>query len=236
MRMSIIGEGLLAPGQLSAWTEEKRKQIAQGIARGLKQARPRTDQILREETRKAFKVASPRMEKAWRIRLIDGETPAPKLEITNLAKWFKIHTTGGSFGPRSQRAMLVPINTRFGSRIGTKKFYQLVAWLMREKLTLIKNGILYVKPPMNTSKRGGVGVGTRVSKKFRAKFQGSLKRPSGFDIKLNEHGLTPIAVLRSKISLTKRFDFEGIVRSRVLPVLANNIQANLTADQVRRAA
>jgi len=108
-------------------------------------------------------------------------------------RWFKVHVEGGSIVARTApRAVLVPINTRFGMRLSTKRFYKLIDWLMREKLTLVKDGILYVKPVMNTSRRGGVAVGSRVSKSFRAKFQGSKRRPSGFDIKLNEQGLLAV--------------------------------------------
>jgi hypothetical protein len=136
---------------------------------------------------------------------------------------------GGSIAPRNAaRALLIPINMAQGTRIGAKKFYKLIDWLRREKLTIIKNGILYVRPPMNTSRRGGVAIGTRVSKKFRARFSGG-RRPSGFDIKLNEHGLTPIAVVRRSISLRKRWDMPALVRRRILPLILEGIERRAVA-------
>jgi hypothetical protein len=212
-----------------------RERVKRSIAGGLKDARPRTDAILKEETRRAFKtVAGGKFEKAWRIRTIESNLSGLGIEITNLARWFKMHVVGGEIGKRTTpRALLIPINTRFGSRLSTKKFFKLIDWLMQEKLTVIKNGVLYVKPPMNTSRRGGVAVGTRVSKRFRSRFQGSAKRPSGFDIRLNPDGLTPIAIIRTSIAMKRRFDFDGIAQRRILPVVAAAVTNRLTSPDKR---
>lgn len=233
MKITLVKEGLLAPGALDRWAEGNRQRVERAIRQGIKQARPRTDAILKEETRRAFKVttqAGGRFEKAWRIRRVQQGAEAQGMEVTNLAKWFKLHVTGGTISKRSTpRALLIPINTRLGARLGTKKFYAMIDWLRREKLTVIKDGVLYVKPIMNTSRRGGVKAGSRVNKKFRAKFQGSKRRPSGFDIKLNEDGLTPIALVRSSVTMRRRFDLEGIARNRVAPVLASSIRNQFTS-------
>lgn len=218
-------QGILAPGQLNAWEKRVKQQVTRGIIAGMRDARPQTDRIMQDATKRAFNMApGSKMDRAWRGRVQDIDTSNPKLVITNLARWFRIHTEGGVIGPRAGRAVLVPINTRFGMRISTKKFYKLIDWLMREKLTLLKNGILYVKPPMNTSRRGGVAIGSRVSKSFRAKLQGSKRRPSGFDIKLNDEGLTPIAIVRTSISMRKRMDLDTVTRTKLLPVVARAVQ------------
>ena len=231
MKISIVGEGLLAPGALDRWRRELGQRVEKAINKGIKAARPRTDAILKEETRRAFKIstqAGGKFEKAWRIRRVEQRGQGQGLEITNLAKWFKVHTVGGTIGKRSTpRAILVPINTRLGTRISTKKFYAMIDWLRREKLTVIIKGLLYVKPIMNTSRRGGVKAGSRVNKKFRTKFQGSKRRPTGFEIKLNEEGLTPIALIRTSVTMRRRFDLDGIARRRIAPVLAASIQSQI---------
>jgi hypothetical protein len=240
--LSLEKQGLLAPGAIERWAKARGADVKGALIAALKDARPETDRILRAETQRVFKIRpGSRFNKAWRTRVLDGKgfvgptMPGDNLamyglEITNLAKWFAMHIEGGTISHRTTpRALLVPINTRFNGRISAKKFYKLIDWLMQEKLTLIKNGILYVKPPMNTSRRGGVEVGSRVNKRFRAKFQGSARRPSGFDIKLNEHGFTPIAVVRSSVSMTKRFNFIDIVQRRVMPVVARAITNQLAA-------
>jgi hypothetical protein len=240
INMSLEKSGLLAPGAAERWAKARGVDVKGALIKALKAARPETDAILKQETQRAFKVASGgKFLKAWRTRVLDGREAGPVMpgdigqygiEITNLARWFKIQVVGGSIANRTTpHAILVPINTRLGARISAKKFYKIIDWLMQEKLTLIKNGILYVKPLMNESRRGGVAVGTRVNKRFRQKFQGSSRRPSGFDIKLNEHGLTPIAIVRTSIGMKKRFDFERIVSSRVMPVLAAKITNELSA-------
>lgn len=237
VRMSLEGAGLLAPGALARWSQDQRERVKRQIQGGIKDARPRTDAILKEETRRAFKIpiaSGGKFEKAWRLRVIDSKAHGLGLEIRNLAKWFKMHVEGGTIGKRSTpRAILIPINTRLGVRISTKKFYAMIDWLMREKLTVIRNGVLYVKPPMNTSRRGGVAVGSRTTKAFRTRFQGAKRRPSGFSLKLNDEGLTPIAVIRTSITMKRRFDLDGIARRRVAPVLAAAIQNRLASKDKR---
>lgn len=233
INISLTTSGLLAPGALERWGQALNKNVKRSIQGGLKDARPLTDAILQQETRRNFKLSAgaTRFLKAWRIKTVESRH-GMGLQILNRAKWFKVHTTGGNIGRRvAPRAILVPINTRLGSRIGTQKFKKLIDWLMQEKLTVIRNGILYVKPVMNTSRRGGVAVGARVNKRFRNRFQGSQRRPSGFEIKLNEHGLTPIAIIRTSIAMRRRFDLEGIAQRRIAPVVAAKITARFASGR-----
>ena len=204
------------------WADKER--MARAVQAGMKAAKLPLRGALQAEMKSAFKVKQDRFLRTWTIST--NELPRTII-IRNKAKGFSLHATGGSIGPRSGSAVLIPINTIGGSRIGAKKFYKLIDWLRQNKLTFIKNGILWVKPLMNTSRRGGVAIGTRVSKKFRSKLQGSLKRPSGFEIKLNEHGLTPIAIVRRSITIRKRFDMEGLVRKTLVPIVLNSIGAEL---------
>lgn len=206
--------------QLARQFKARKEQADRSTRTALKKARPLTDNVLNTETRAAFKVRDQRMLRTWRLAVPSGEM---KLVIVNVMRGFKLHAQGGTIAPRSRRALLIPINTRFGTRISTKKFYKLIDWLQREKLTFVRGNILYVKPPMNESRRGGVAPGTRIQKRFRSRFQGSRKRPSGFDIRLNEQGLTPIAVIRSSIRLHKRFDMPRIVRARILPIVMRSV-------------
>lgn len=204
-----------------------RGRAATGLTReAFKKSRPDTDAVLNAEMKAAFNVRDARAVRSWRLGV-----PSDRLamRLTNLMRGFELHVKGGAINPRGSRALLIPINTRMGSRIGTKKFYAMIDWLRREKLTVIKGNILYVKPVMNTSRRGGVAAGTRVNKRFRARFQGSLKRPSGFDIKLNAEGLTPIAVLKRSVSMRARFDMDRIIDQRILPIVIRKIGAEFQA-------
>lgn len=212
--------------ELQARIAVRKRVMARAIPAGMRDAKPAVRTALQEEQRIHFNVKQARFERTWRIGV---KTTPGVMIITNVMKGFSLHALGGTISPRHGQALLIPINTSAGTRIGAKKFYQLIDWLRREKLTVIKNGILYVRPLMNTSRRGGVAVGTRVSKKFRTKFSGSFKRPSGFDIKLNEHGLTPIAVVRRSINMRKRWDMPSIVQRRLLPLILDAIERRARA-------
>lgn len=204
----------------------RRVERVRGVVRqGIRNARPRTDAILNAETQAAFKVRDARMQRTWRLAVpSSGDL---KLIVTNMMRGFGLHVTGGTITPKGRSKLAIPINTRFGSRIGTAKFANLLVRLRHAGLVVIKGNIIYVRVPMNTSRRGGVAIGSRVNKKFRTAFQGSKRRPSGFDIKLNPEGLTPIAVLRPSVALRKRFNMDRIVRDRIIPVVLDSIGAEL---------
>jgi len=213
--------------ELQASISARRREMARAIPAGMQDAKPHVRAVLQDEQRKNFNVRQQRFLRTWRIGV--RRQALGTMLIDNVMKGFTLHAMGGSIAPRNSRALLIPINMAQGTRIGAKKFYRLIDWLRREKLTIIKNGILYVRPPMNTSRRGGVPVGSLVQKKFRFRFSGTVRRPSGFDIKLNEHGLTPIAVVRRSITLRKRWDMEGIVRRRLVPLILNAIERRVRA-------
>lgn len=204
----------------------EKERMARAVKQGMRDAKMPIRSALQAELKSAFNVKQDRFLRTWRIGVRSAGTGT--MIIENVMKGFTLHATGGFIGPRKS-AVLIPINTAAGSRIGAKKFYQMIDWLMQEKLTIIKDGVLYVKPPMNESRRGGVAVGTRIQKKFRQRFSGPRKRPSGFDIKLNEHGLTPIALVRRGVSERKRIDMPSIISKRIVPLVLKGIQlqANL---------
>jgi hypothetical protein len=194
------------------------------IKRGLRNARPQTDRVLTDEVRSVMKVRDGRMDHSWRLGIIDdGMT----MRVKNLMRGFEMHVTGGTISPKRGSALLIPINTYLGGHIGTKKFYKLIDWLQHEKLTLIRNNVLYVRVPMNTSRRGGVAAGSRVQKTFRARFQGSKRRPSGFGIRLNAQGLTPIAIVKRSINLRARFNVDSVTQRRIMPIIVASVRAEM---------
>jgi hypothetical protein len=217
--------------ELQARIAGRKRAMDRAIRSGMVDAKPAVRAALQAEQRGAFNVKQTRFLRTWRISVRSQKLGT--MLIDNIAKGFSLHAQGGTVSPRHGSALLIPINTVIGSRIGAKKFYALIDWLRREKLTIIKNGILYVRPPMNTSRRGGVEVGTLVQKKFRFKFSGTVRRPVGFDIKLNEHGLTPIAVVKRSISLRKRWDMPDIVQRRVLPLILDAIEQRARGETGR---
>jgi hypothetical protein len=196
----------------------------EAMKRGLRKARPQTDRVLTDEVRTVMKVRDPRMDRSWRLGVIDN---GMTLRISNLMRGFEMHVTGGTIGPKRGSALLIPINTYLGAHIGVKKFYRLIDELRREKLTVIRNNILYVRVPMNTSRRGGVAAGSRVQKQFRRRFQGSKRRPSGFSIRLNAEGLTPIAIIKRSINMRARFDPQSVTQRRILPIVVAAVRAEM---------
>lgn len=201
-----------------------KKAIAAKVRQGMRNAKPEVKKVLGQEMRKAFKVNKPQFaDKTWRI-----STDNSAMTIRSLVRW--LSSQGGSTINARGKALLIPINTYLGARIGTKKFYKLVDWLRQNKLSVIKDGVLYANPVWNTSKRGGVGVGTRINKKFRATIQGSIKRPSGFSVSpafMRADRLIPIAIIRRNIRMPKRFSLTDIASQSLTTIVAKHIKAEL---------
>lgn len=214
--------------QLQAQFAADKRRMERAVKVGMKAAKKPLRAALQAETKKVFHVKKESFLRTWTV---SANTVPGTIIIRNKAKGFSLHALGGSIGPRKGSALLIPINTAGGSRIGQKKLYKLLRWLRERNMTLLKNGILYVKPPMNTSRRGGVAIGTRVQKGFRRRLSGTFERPSGFDIKLNAQGLTAIAVVRRGITIRKRFDMERLARSTLVPIVMNSIGAELARSK-----
>lgn len=210
--------------QLKAQFAADTRRMERAVKAGMKAAKEPLRAAVQAETKATFHVKQQGFLHTWTIST--DEIPRTII-IRNKAKGFDLHAMGGSIGPRKGEGLLIPINTAGGTRISQKKLYSILRWLRDRKLTVLKNGVLYVKPMMNTSRRGGVAIGTRVQKSFRRRLSGTFERPSGFDIKLNEHGLTAIAVVRRNISLRKRFNMEGLARKTLVPIVLDCISAEL---------
>lgn len=207
------------------------QRIAKGAGKavrdGLVEAKNPIRQILKRETAQAFSARpGSRIMSSWRIA-VEGRGEAAEFRAYNKAPWFYTHVEGARIGPRRGSKLAIPINTRLGTRITNDKFRKLLSDLRASGQTVIKNDVVYIKPVLNKSRRGGVAKGSRVNKKFRRKVQGSIKRPSGFE--LNGTRLAPIAVLKSGITMRKRFDADRVLKSRMLPEATRLVLARLDA-------
>lgn len=197
------------------------KAVAAKIRQGMRNSKPDVKKVLGVEMRKSFKVRKPQFaDKTWRI-----STDNRSMTIRSLVRW--LGSQAGSTISARGRALLIPINTYLGTRISTKKFYKLVDWLRQNKLTVIKDGVLYANPVWNQSRRGGVAAGTRINQKFRARFQGSIKRPSGFSVSPafeRSDRLIPIAIIRRSIRMPKRFSLTDIARQSLTSIVRQHIE------------
>ena len=214
--------------QLKAQFAADTRRMERAVKAGMSAAKEPLRAAVQAETKAVFHVKQQGFLRTWTI---SANTVPGTIIIRNRAKGFSLHAMGGSIGPRKGSAVLIPINTAGGTSIGQKKLYKLLSWLRERNMTLFKNGILYVKPPMNTSRRGGVAIGTRVQKGFRRRLSGTFERPSGFDIKLNAQGLTAIAVVKRSITMRKRFDMDRLARNTLVPIVISSIAAELARSK-----
>lgn len=197
------------------------QKLNEKIKRGFENAKPSVKSALEAEMKSTFKVKRSGFAKSWRVstsgKIGNG---APVMRIFNIIRWVREHIRGGSIAPRSGTALLIPI-TAENSRVTTKKFYQLVDKLIQNKQTVIRNGVLYMKPTLNSSGRGGVAAGTRISKEFRAMM------PKGFVLGMNQDKLIPIALIRKTVTMRRRFNLSGLASSKIRPLVIDAVKKEL---------
>lgn len=201
------------------------KDIQAKVRAGFQAAKPEVKAAMEDEMRRVFKVRRGGFAKTWRVSTSGSfGNGMAMMRVFNIVPWMDVHITGAALGPRSGRAVLIPLD-RMGSRITTKKFYQVIDYLMQNKLTVIKHDVVYMKPELNQSRRGGVAAGSRVTKAFRARM------PKGLAMALNSDKLVPIALIRSHVTLRARFNLKRIGETRLRAIVARHVQSAL--NQVR---
>ena len=124
--------------------------------------------------------------------------------------WTGVHEYGVTIGKK----MLIPIN----GRIGRKQFKSMVSELLRGgNAYFIKKGGKTILMAENIKEHDKPLAGV---KRRHRKAEGIKRLKRGADI--------PIAVLVSRVTLSKRLDVEGVVRGR-LPLICESIEKKLAA-------
>ena len=212
LKISLTTSGLLDKSTLEAWARQKRTAIHQAVATGMRAGGKEITEAVRHQMRRDFSVKKPAFVNSLRPKVYDrNPDKLPALLIGSRIPWLGVHVRGGTLSGR----MLIPL-TEEGRRIGRRAFKRVIETLMRSgnAYFIRKNGQIILMAE-NLKENASVLGRFKRAERHRSGAK-SIKR--GQEI--------PIAVLVPKVTLKRRFDFEGAVRGQ-LPNLARAIEKEL---------
>jgi hypothetical protein len=207
LKMSLVGEGLLKPGNLQAWTKEKQQRIHAGTKRAMVDVGRDLARQADNQARSALKIRKKNFPNI-RAKVYDAKPGVlPALRIYSRVPWLGIHARGGVVTGRKGK-MLIPLID-----IGQRAFKRVVDTVIRTGAGFFKevNG----KVLLFAEYQPEYG---RPFAKFR---RAERERLGGGRIKRGQD--IPIAVVVSQVSIRKRIDMAKIVKAG-LPTLARRIE------------
>ena len=215
LKISLTTAGLLDKSRLDAWTRQKQAAIHQAVAVGMRESGSTIVDAARTQMQASFTVKRAAFLRSLRARLYDRNPERlPALLIGSKIPWLGIHLRGGTISGR----MLIPL-TEEGRRIGRRAFKRVID-------ALIRSGNAYF------IQKGGrvilMAENLRENAQPLARFKRAERvRTGAKSVKRGQE--IPIAVLVPNVTLKRRFDLEGIVRSQ-LPELSAAVIRQLSQN------
>ena len=215
LKISLTTAGLLDKSRLEAWSRQKQADIHKAVAIGMREGGQSLVDAVRTQMQTSFTVKKPGFVRSVRARLYDRNPERlPALLIGSKIPWMGIHVRGGTVSGR----MLIPL-TEEGRRIGRRAFKRVID-------ALIRSGNAYF-----IQKDGRailMAENLRENAQPLARFKRAERKRTGTkSVKRGQE--IPIAVLVPNVTLKRRFDLEGIVRSQ-MPELSAAIIRQLSQN------
>lgn len=207
MNISLVGEGLLDPRQLDAWTKARQEQLRRAVAKGMTAG----GKVMADKANvRAVGALNVRRRNfpGFRAKVYaDKRDQMPMLRIYSKIPWLGIHEHGG----RVSGPLLIPLNQK--KRVGYKAFKRIVSDLMRGGNAFFKkvNGkvILFAEnqPEFSSSV---------------ARFKRPLRKGLGGG-RIKRGAEIPIAVLVPGVQIRAKLGL-GVTVRKSLPQLAAEIE------------
>ena len=218
MKLSLTTSGLLDPRRLDSWVPEKRRAIRKSVETAMKAAGKDIAEAVRSQMQSAFKVRKAGFIKSMRPKLYAGSLERfPALLIGSKIPWLGIHARGGTITGNGKK-LLIPLLPEH-QRMKRKEFGRLIANLLDsgQGFFIERNGKVILMAKTHQSNNSAL-------RRFKS---AERQRTGAKSIKQGQ--AIPIAVLLPNVTLRKRFDLPGIVRSQ-LPKLTTRILEQLNHD------
>ena len=212
LKIALTTSGLLDKRELAAWTRSKREAIHKAVALGMRDSSGSLTDALRVRMQSDLAIRKPAFLRSMRAKVLDRDpSRLPALLVGSRVSWLGVHVRGATLTGK----MLIPL-TEPGRRMGRKAFARVIDTLMRSGNAwfIRKDGKVIL---MAESIKENASVLTRFKRAER-------QRTGAKSIKRGQE--IPIAVLVPRVTLKRRFDFDGTVR-RAMPQLAQSINRYL---------
>jgi hypothetical protein len=208
--MSLVGEGLLKPGAMQAWTREKQQRIHAATRRGMQEVGKNLAKCSNDQAQSALKTRRRNFPNI-RAKVYDAKPGVlPALRIYSRIPWLGIHARGGVVKGRGGK-LLIPL-----VRMGFVAFKRLLYRLHQSGEGFFKevNGKVFLFAEYHP----GEGYAGSIAKFRRLE----RDRLGGRRIKRGQE--IPIAMVVSQVTIRKRIDMARIVTTG-LPALARRIES-----------
>ena len=215
LKISLTTSGLLDKRELAAWTRSRREAIHKAVALGMRDSSRSLTDALRTRMQSDLAIRKPAFLRSMRAKVLDRDpSRLPALLVGSRVSWLGVHVRGATLTGK----MLIPL-TESGRRMGRKAFARVIDTLMRSGNAwfIRKDGKVIL---MAENIKENASALTRFKRAER-------QRTGAKSIKRGQE--IPIAVLVPRVTLKRRFDFDGTVR-RAMPQLAQSINRYLNRN------
>ena len=215
LKISMTTSGLLDKRELAAWTRSRREAIQKAVGLGMRDSSRSLTDALRTRMQSDLAIRKPAFLRSMRAKVLDRDsTRLPALLVGSRVSWLGVHVRGATLTGK----MLIPL-TESGRRMGRKAFARVIDTLMRSGNAwfIRKDGKVIL---MAENIKENASALTRFKRAER-------QRTGARSIKRGQE--IPIAVLVPRVTLKRRFDFDGTVR-RAMPQLAQSINRYLNRN------
>ena len=215
LKISLTTSGLLDKRELAAWTRSRREAIHKAVALGMRDSSRILTDALRTRMQSDLAIRKPAFLRSMRAKVLDRDpSRLPALLVGSRVSWLGVHVRGATLTGK----MLIPL-TESGKRMGRKAFARVIDTLMRSGNAwfIRKDGKVIL---MAENIKENASALTRFKRAER-------QRTGAKSIKRGQE--IPIAVLVPRVTLKRRFDFDGTVR-RAMPQLAQSINRYLNRN------
>ena len=215
LKISLTTSGLLDKGELAAWTRSRREAIHKAVGLGMRDSSRSLTEALCTRMQSDLAIRKPAFLRSMRAKVLDRDpSRLPALLVGSRVSWLGVHVRGATLTGK----MLIPL-TESGRRMGRKAFARVIDTLMRSGNAwfIRKDGKVIL---MAENIKENASALTRFKRAER-------QRTGAKSIKRGQE--IPIAVLVPRVTLKRRFDFDGTVR-RAMPQLAQSINRYLNRN------
>lgn len=215
LKISLTTSGLLDKRELAAWTRSRREAIQKAVGLGMRDSSRSLTDALRTRMQSDLAIRKPAFLRSMRAKVLDRDpSRLPALLVGSRVSWLGVHVRGATLTGK----MLIPL-TESGRRMGRKAFARVIDTLMRSGNAwfIRKDGKVIL---MAENIKENASALTRFKRAERQR-TGTKSIKRGQEI--------PIAVLVPRVTLKRRFDFDGTVR-RAMPQLAQSINRYLNRN------
>ncbi|MBK6629512.1 MAG: hypothetical protein IPG35_18315 [Flavobacteriales bacterium] len=202
LKISLTTSGLLDKRELAAWTRSRREAIHKAVALGMRDSSRSLTEALRTRMQSDLAIRKPAFLRSMRAKVLDRDPlRLPALLVGSRVSWLGVHVRGATLTGK----MLIPL-TESGRRMGRKAFARVIDTLIRSGNAwfIRKDGKVIL---MAENIKENASALTRFKRAER-------QRTGAKSIKRGQE--IPIAVLVPRVTLKRRFDFDGTVR-RAMP-------------------